>query len=347
MHLRHTAVAAGLALLALPAGAQAATKDVSIGAGNAKGAPKDALISGFFPKTVTIRTGDSVRWNVNGFGVVHLPKKGANAPAFLVTDPSKPVSGVNDAAGQPFSFNGQPSWAPNPAVLAPTKSGGAYTGASAKGSGLAMSDGPPKPWVARFTKPGTYTYYDAVHPGVTGTVKVVAKSKRVPSAKADRARAASQVKTAVAAANALARQKAPANTIVAGPDKGAVDLFRFTPAAAAAKVGQPVTLTMSKDTAEYHTFTFTKDLAATAKLAGDTFFGPVLAPQFAFASDAGDVLSYDGTNHGDGFLNTGILGGGKEQGIPQAKKVVFTKPGTFSFLCAIHPDMQGRVTVTE
>ena len=48
-----------------------------------------------------------------------------------------------------------------------------------------------------------------------------------------------------------------------------------------------------------------------------------------------DLGSFDGS----GFANTGIQFGG-------AFKVTFTKPGTYRYICVVHPDMEGTVTVT-
>lgn len=356
MHrIRTSALAAGLAAVALPGAAHAATKDVAVGATD-KGAPKAASLNGFFPKTITVRAGDRVRFGLRGFGVVHFPKRGTGAPSLVLPDPTRPVQGVDDAAGTPFWFNGQPTPLVNPAVFFGTKSGLPYTGAKAVNQGVPMGEGRPKPFVVRFPHAGTFTYYDAFHPGVTGTVKVVGPRTKVPSAKADRARAARQVAAAVRTAKELAKATAAPDTIVAGPDKGATTLFKFTPAAATAQVGRPVTLTMSPGTSENHTFTFGRDVEALAKL-GERFIAPLpgtgtsgppvlhFDPRQAFASDPGDALTVDGTQHGDGYVNTGILGGGKD-GLPVSKQVTFTKPGVYDYLCLIHPDMRGKVTVT-
>ena len=48
-----------------------------------------------------------------------------------------------------------------------------------------------------------------------------------------------------------------------------------------------------------------------------------------------DLGSFDGA----GFANTGIQFGG-------GFKVTFTKPGTYRYICVVHPDMEGTVTVT-
>lgn len=48
-----------------------------------------------------------------------------------------------------------------------------------------------------------------------------------------------------------------------------------------------------------------------------------------------DLGSYDGK----GFASTGIQFGG-------SFKVTFTNPGTYKYICVVHPDMEGTVTVT-
>lgn len=352
--LSATAAAGGLAALALAPAAGAATKDVAVG-GTVKGQP-EAVLSGFYPKQVTVAAGDSVRFKLQGFGVAYLPKKGEAAPSFITMDPSRPVSGAVDAAGVPFAFNGKPTPLVNPKVFLGGKSGSSYTGAATLSQGLPNGPGAPKPFSVKFPKAGSYKVYDGVHPGISMTVKVVAKGKAVPSKKADAARAAKQLAADVKTAKALAAQAAPTgNTIVAGPDKGGVDLFRFSPASKTVKVGTTLNLTMSKGTVENHTFTFgAKDKLAKmaegfiAPLPGTGTAGPpVLAfdPVQAYESDPG-TPAYDGTNHGDGFLNTGVLGG-RGGGLAQGKSVTFTKAGTYDFLCLIHPDMQGKVVVAE
>ena len=45
-----------------------------------------------------------------------------------------------------------------------------------------------------------------------------------------------------------------------------------------------------------------------------------------------------GTWNGTGFLNSGFMDGGDFV-------MAFSKPGTYDYVCLIHPEMQGTVTV--
>jgi plastocyanin len=53
-----------------------------------------------------------------------------------------------------------------------------------------------------------------------------------------------------------------------------------------------------------------------------------------------------GTNHGNGFLNSGMLDTDPHTPNPSSVRVTFTRPGTYRFECVIHPDMDATVTVT-
>jgi plastocyanin len=366
MHRRsHAAFAAVLCSLALPAVASAASKTVSAGAPVRKppaGVPRDADANQFFPQSIKVHAGDSVKFAFAGFHLVNLPKQGGGAPGLAAPDPTHPAAGVADAAGTPFWFNGQGIPVIPPVVGLGTGSGKGYTGAQELGSGFPAGNGPPKPFVVKFPKAGSYTYFCPLHPGMKGTVAVVAKSKPVPSAKADGARVKAQLARAFAALKQLDASKGPgADTVTAGPDNrhGGV-LLRFTPGDLKTKVGTPVTLEMSDRSSEVHTFTFAKDVKAAGKLAEKTFVGPLpgtgktgppilaIDPKYAYPSETpGTPASYDGTNHGDGFLNSGVLDGDPGTPFPQKFTVSFSKPGTYSYLCAIHTFMTGKITVSQ
>jgi plastocyanin len=66
----------------------------------------------------------------------------------------------------------------------------------------------------------------------------------------------------------------------------------------------------------------------------------VLGPG-SFPTHPGQLASYDGT----GLYNSGLLG---DAAPPQAGStwgMVFNTPGTFKFLCVVHPGMEGTVLV--
>jgi plastocyanin len=351
-----------LCSLAVPGVAAAATKDVIAGKPVKKlpaGVAKDADLNQFFPSSIKVHAGDSVRFTIAGFHAVNFPKRGEAPPPLAAPDTSHPANNSVDSSGTAYWFNGQPTPVIPSIVSAGTGSGKPYTGAAAVGSGLPL--GPPKPFVVKFPKAGSYTYYCVVHPGMKATVSVVGKSKPVPSAKADAARAAAQLAKSVTALKQLAQQKAPANTVIAGPDKtnGPV-LLRFTPANLTTKVGTPITLEMTPGTTEDHTFTFAKDVKAAGKAADATFIGPLAGsstsgpptlafdPKWAYPSDPpGAPVAINGTNHGDGFVNTGVLDGSPATPFPQKVTVSFSAPGTYTYLCAIHTFMTGKITVTS
>jgi plastocyanin len=195
-----------------------------------------------------------------------------------------------------------------------------------------------------------------------GTIDVVAKSKSVPSAKADAARVRDQLNAGIKSLKKLNTQKVTAaNTIQAGPDaKGGPVLYRFTPNALTTKVNTPVTLQMTSGTTEDHTFTFAKDIKAAGKqseaelvapLPGTGTNGPptlAFGPKWVYPSEKpGSNVVYDGNNHGDGFLNSGVLDGSSKTLFPQKFTVSFSKAGTYNFFCAIHPFMTGKITVTS
>lgn len=348
--------------LALPAAASAATKTVALGPPLKKapaGTPKDGDINQFFPSSVAVHVGDSVKFAPFNFHLVNFPKKGEAAPPLASLDTSKPIAGVNDAAGQPYWFNGQGTPIIPAIVGLGSGSGKSYDGTQELGSGF-PTGAKPKPFVVKFPKAGTYTYYCVLHPGMKGTVTVLAKSKAVPSAKADAKRVEAQIAKGIAALKRADKQKPAANTVVAGPDNKSAVLYRFTPSALNAKVNTPITLTMSSGTSEDHTFTFANDLKAARKAADATFIGPLpgtgtngpptlaFDPKWALSTEApGKPIVVDGTNHGDGLVNSGVLDGDSKTPFPQKVTVSFSKPGTYSFFCAIHTDMTGKITVTQ
>jgi plastocyanin len=358
------AFVAALCSLALPGLASAATKTVAAGPPIKKkpaGVPKDGDINQFYPSSVKVHAGDSVKFAFAGFHIVNFPKKGDAPPPLAVPDPTHPATNVLDAAGAPYWFNGQGTPVLPAVVSLGTGSGKPYTGAAPVGSGLPSGPGAPKPFVVKFPKAGSYTYYCVLHPGMKGTVSVVGKTKPVPSAKADGARVTAQLVKGLSALKQLDKANAPANTVIAGPDKtnGPV-LLRFTPANLTTKVGTPISLEMTAGTTEDHTFTFAKDVKATGKAADATFIGPLpgtgtsgpptlaFDPKWAYPSDPpGAPLTLNGTNHGNGLVNSGVLDGSAATPFPQKITVSFGAPGTYTYLCAIHTFMTGKITVTS
>ncbi len=121
-------------------------------------------INNFFTQRLTIHTGDTVSFRLEGFHTIDLP--GASKSDLPLILPNGTTTGVNDAAGSPFWFNGLPSLGLNPCCL-PARDRAPTT--AARGSIQAYPWVPPKPLNVKFSKPGVYKYFCDVHPGMVGT----------------------------------------------------------------------------------------------------------------------------------------------------------------------------------
>lgn len=321
-------------------------------AGQAPGVnfPKELNLNGFFRRRITIHVGDSVRW-VFSRRVVHTVTflaPGQKRPTLEQPDPSHPYSGFMDAAGAPFWFNGQPS------LLIPTDhalpvGGGSTDGTKYLNSGLSAPAF--HSYKVRFTKTGTFRYLCLVHPGMAGTVKVRARGRRIPSAAQDAAARRAEYGRAVKRARELARFKPGARHVVGGHDTGTVAWFRFFPRVTKVRVGQSVRFSVSSKS-EIHTVAFgpeayRDDLEKNLVLVQPQPSGPPrfeFNPQIFLPSDP--VLPpYTGTNHGNGFLNTGIMDTDAASSAPGSTTVTFAKRGTYVFECTIHPGMEATIKV--
>jgi plastocyanin len=310
--------------------------------------------NGFFPLRTKIHVGDSVRFSINGFHSVTFLAKGQALPPLIVLAPTIPLSGRLDSAGNPFWFNSQPTQIINPQAGAPA-GGNTYSGKGFLSSGL-PGEGPPKPFVVRFTKAGVYTFHCVVHPGMQGTVDVLPKSKAIPSLKADRRLAITEDKAAIAQAKRLAKVNVPTASVLAGHDAGPVAWLRFFPESLTIKAGTTVEFRISSRR-EVHTITigpakYTEEIekSFTAPIPG-TGKPPEIPPTIgvnplaAYPSDPPPLPPYTGSNHGNGFEAAGILSLGGAP-LPSSAKITFTKAGVYDFECVIHPNMDGKITVT-
>lgn len=351
-----TATIATLCLLTAPAVAQAATKSVSMGPPPTAAETKTmhnqlgSDSNNFYPAKISIRVGDKVSFAPFGFHNAQFPKKGSKPSALFI--PTAPVSGAVDAAGAPFWFNGQPTVGFDPALL--KSSFGktvTYNGTKRVDSGLPLAD-KPKPFVVKFTKRGTHTYYCSVHPRMKGTVTVKSKSAKVPSAKADAARVKKQLAADLKAAQALTKTTAPTNTVFLGAsDAAGRESYGIFPKALTVPVGTTVKFATEPTSREVHTATFgpgnpekepTTYLGTLAK----TFEGPgPFDGRATYPSDPpGTLASLTPTLHGNGFWNSGVLDADSNTPPPTNNSVTFGAAGTYTYYCLIHAFMTGTVT---
>lgn len=342
--------------LLVPAAAHAATKPVLMGPPAKASAELQkkyaADANAFFPSSITIVAGDSVAFTPAGFHNAELPKKGAQPSAFAA--PQGPISGANDPAGAPYWFNGQVNFGFNPALVTKSLFGkkATYTGAATLNTGLPLAP-KPKPAKVKFPKAGSYSYFCSLHPGMKGTVKVLRKGRKAPSAKADAKRVAKQAAAAIKTAKALAARKSTsANTIEMGVESGSVWRLAFLPDTLSVPVGTTVTFKMPAVSREAHTAsTGPGDPAKEPK----SFLGtlaaslesPTFDPQVVYRSEApGTVADLTPSLHGNGFWNSGILDAVAASPLPSSDSVRFAAAGTYKFFCLIHPPMVATVTVT-
>jgi plastocyanin len=339
--------AAGIAALLIPAAtAQADTKKVTIGPPRPLAdVPPVAFDADFYPRKITIAKGDHIRFKwPTGFGDVIFVPKGEDVPSLAVPRPDKLVADAKDAAGNAMWFNGRPNFSPNIPALSP-QGGKEIDGSKVVSSGFAL-DGPQLPWKVRFTKAGRYTLTSVFHPAKKLEVTVKKSRKGVPTDEQDKRRIAKQVKASTKLAKKLVAFEGPeGNAVRVGNDAEGIAQIAFFPARKTVNVGDTVRFEMSKTSIETHNVHFgPKDYLDPF---AQSFIGEVFQPFVVYRSDApGTAVSYDGTNHGNGYFNTGVLDADKASPFPSSDSVTFTKAGTYKYYCAVHGnDMAGEIVV--
>jgi len=214
-------------------------------------------------------------------------------------------------------------------------------------------------------KPGTYHYYCNLHgPDMSGTITVKAKDASIPSSSASDAQGKKElddvVNKLVGPYNDAKAGKFPLPGVKNVAGYGAQDapqaaIDEFIPATIQAKVGQKVTWTVVGP----HTISFGKTPVEPGKFltraadgawhlnpAADAPAGFPPAPQANGPPPAQPTITPDdgGTYDGTGYKSTGTV-----LSFPPALvgvSMTFTKPGTYTYVCLIHPKMGGVVQVT-
>lgn len=319
-------VVAGLALPRLAAVAQEADTETFTASAGGSGEFNTAILA-FAPQSLQVHRGDTITWLWKGFHNIHFEQ---GAIDLLV----------------PGELDGQQVMQLNPEIMLPNvENGGVFQGGNAN-SGLPLD---PTTASATFSlvmdaEPGVYTYYCDVHPGMVGTVEVVADDVAIPSpaevltagANEMAASAGQALGAAVAAYLAPDGQTESGGLLVqAGLQAGPAAVLAFFPATAVVEVGQSVTWAIPPGM-EPHTIT-SPPLPPGSEIQVIPQEG---GPPMVTFSEAGVASVADGAVvSGGGPFNTGLLFPG------QSYTLSFDTPGVYDYVCILHAGMTGSVVV--
>jgi len=354
-------------VLALPAGASA--KQYKAYAGNLTN-PQSQWLNRFFPAKLTIRQGDTVKYESRAFHNVAVLPKGASRPPLAIPDPAGGTySGILDPQSNPFYYNGQPKFIYNTAAFAKVGDGNVRKNDPGENSGVLLPTGPTAPGTAelKFSAKQTVRVLCLIHPGMQQTVVVrKKKAKRADKPAKVQARAIAEAKKSAKDAAKAAKRKVPAGTVYVGLERKQATNLAYFPAQATVATGQALTF-VNKSPSEVHDMVFVgpgdvktapgRAFADQHQTATDQL--PILGnpnnqfmPDLVYASEPSTSpgsWTYSGDEFGNGYFASPLMddaAGDPPQGLPGQEVVVFSKPGTYSYYCAIHGDsMAGTVTV--
>jgi plastocyanin len=371
MKVRTTRVGLALigAALALPGSAVAATYQVSAGAPPTAKMPKSFAAglydaSSFYPsghKTLQIRKGDKVTFSGGFHTATILGSSSRGALEFLVPDPTGGTyAPVNDASlvPTPFYWAGKPKFVYNFATFLPAGSTTVNSSTALYHSGFLFQY--PKGYTLKFNKTGTYKLVCLLHPGMTGKIQVLARNKKVSSVAKAAKRAKAEVQADIRTASTIdlnlprALQDPAAPVVTVGAGNRHTALFAFYPQALSVKTGTTVTF-RSGSVNEPHNIgigevNYQFGLLQQVDLVPNGPTDPNQVNPFLFfgsdAPDAQGVRTFAGAaTHGNGYLATPIVWKGAAPPITAETKVKFTAPGTYTYICQIHPNMVGTLNV--
>ena len=335
-----SAVAVALALTALlaalagagaqPVAAQGAAQQWEVQV-SAVDPTNGVIMQGFAPNPLTIRVGDTVtwRWSMNPAPHTVTFNSGKPSPADIVPGP-----GPGELMLGPGAF---PIGPPGPVI--------AYDGTQQVSSGI--PNDPNGTFSLTFTRTGTFGYVCVLHPGMRGEVNV-----REAGAPLTETPAQATARGQATAGSLLSRMQAGAaavssetmggvHTAMAGLGDGfGASALQFLPGDLSVRRGDTVVWVMP-DPFEVHTISFPSGTTPPDFIDPRPPAQPGGPPLLVIpANVAGPVGG--STYAGQGLVSSGIVGNGG------AYFLRFdAPPGSYAYLCLIHPTMRGRVTVTE
>lgn len=312
----------------------------------------------FFPAKVTIRAGQAITWRIHGFHTITFPGVNTNLP-LVVPHPELRQPPLSDAAGVPFWWAGEaPQLAINPMLV--EQRGGATIGRPTdfRNSGIVrlLSEtgfhGEAPPYTLTFLKPGIYHYFCAIHLGMRGTVTVLPASAKLTTQAAVTRQAKSQMSRVVSELKRLntTAPTSPHQILVGAGTSGSAEIAAFFPKRLNINVGDTVTF-VDNDPTDVHTVTFGSEEYTSAiensvfEYAGHSLVFNPLSALPSEPPESPSPVPYDGTNHGDGYINSGLLYPPQTPEQLHEFAVTFTKPGTYRLECVIHSNMDATIVV--
>jgi plastocyanin len=289
------------------------------------------ILQGFAPNPLTIRVGDTVtwRWSMNPAPHTVTFNSGKPSPADIVPGP-----GPGELMLGPAAFPIGPA---GPVV--------SYDGTVQVNSGIPTD--PNGTYSLTFTRPGTFGYICALHPGMRGEVNVREAGAPLPETPAQataRGRATADALLGRMQAGAAAVRSASmdgVHTAMAGLGDGyGASSLQFLPGELTVRRGDSVVWVMP-DPFEVHTISFASgatppDFVEPRPPAQSGGPPQLVIPSNVAGPVGGPVYA------GQGLVSSGIIGNGS------AYFLRFdAPPGSYEYLCLIHPTMRGRVTITN
>lgn len=333
-------VAGAMALMPV-ASAFGATQHVVVGGGSEK---LGTEFNSFYPRQMSVHVGDKVVYQFRGFHTATVLPPGGKLPGLIGPGSAKNVA-ANDPAGVAYWWGGvTPQLTFNGAAFAPTRSNVA-NGRRLVNSGVPGGKSPK--FTIVFGRKGSYTVRCIVHPNMRQRVVVKDDDASVSTHTGIEARSAAQVKADTATAKAQLKRRGTANQILVGVGTANTAYFGFLPKAKTVAAGTPVTFSMAGRN-EVHTVTFGPTPFLTNLSKAFEGSDPVINPEAAFPSDpppAGPP-AVTATSHGNGFANSGVMFDPGTPGTPKSFTVTFPTAGTYSYICLIHTNMKGTITVS-
>jgi plastocyanin len=298
-----------LALTTAPRVQAATTLNVGVGVGSGTQSG-----NGYLPGDVTILVGDSIKWTIES-DEPHSVTFG-NGPTGVPPD-EWPVTGLTGTVPPP------------PGVANLT---GTYGGSGFLNTGLLWPDSTA---TVQFTAAGTLPYICVIHPGMAGTVNVVASGTTTTQAEADAKAALSRdalngqaaALEASVEASVSETERSDGTSVwniftaavgdvapLPGGGTGYLELLRFIPPSLQIDEGDTVRWTAPS----VHTVTFP------AAGQDPSTIDPFTTPPTTNAT-------YDGSS----FYHSGLLGI-PAPGAPNTYELTFPDAGTYNYICALH-----------